>query len=72
MAGSSSRGVVDLHTDCALLHLEEDEGSGLEVSGEKEEDNGVIKIDSCYWLVGQFLTDKVINFTAMKNIIAAL
>ncbi|KAL9451506.1 hypothetical protein AB3S75_013134 [Citrus x aurantiifolia] len=72
MADSSSRGVVDLHTDYAPLHLEEDEESSLEVSGEEEEDNGAIKIDSRYWLVGRFLTDKVINFTAMKNIIAAL
>ncbi|KAL9448378.1 hypothetical protein AB3S75_015790 [Citrus x aurantiifolia] len=72
MVGSSSRGVVDLHTECAPLHLEEEEESGLEVSGEEEADNGAIKIDSRYWLVERFLTDKVINFTAMKNIIAAL
>lgn len=51
MAGSSSRGVGDLHTDCARLHLEEEEECGLEVFGE-EEDSEVIKIDSRYWLVG--------------------
>ena len=42
------------------------------MAGEEDEDNGGVKIDSRYCLVGCFLTDKVINFTAMKNTIAAL
>ena len=33
---------------------------------------GFFKIDSRYCLVGRFLTDKVINFAAMKNTMAAL
>ena len=71
MAGSSSRGAVDLHTECARLQLDEEE-EGLEVAGEEDDDNGGIKIDSHYCLVGCFLTDKVINFAVMKNTMEAL
>ena len=44
MAGSSSRAVVDLHTECARLQLDEEEESGLEVAGEEDEDNGGLKL----------------------------
>ncbi|KAH9678676.1 reverse transcriptase domain-containing protein [Citrus sinensis] len=72
MAGSSSRGAIDLHNECARLQLDEEEEGGLEVAVEEDEDNGRIKNESRYCLVGRFLTNKVINFTAMKNTMAAL
>ena len=72
MAGSSSRGVTDLQSECARLQLDEEEEGGLEVAGEEDEDNGQNKVDSRFCLVGRFLTDKVINFAAMKNTMAAL
>ncbi|KAL9411935.1 hypothetical protein AB3S75_045523 [Citrus x aurantiifolia] len=72
MAGLSSRGAIDLHNECARLQLDEEEEGGLEVAVEEDEDNGRIKNDSRYCLMGRFLTDKVINFAAMKNPMAAL
>ena len=72
MFGSSSRGAADLQSECARLTLDEEEEGGLEVAGEEAVDNGRIKVDSRFCLVGHFLTDKVINFVAMKNTMAAL
>ncbi|KAL9441316.1 hypothetical protein AB3S75_019905 [Citrus x aurantiifolia] len=72
MAGSSNRGAGDLQRECARLQIDEEEEGGLEVTREADEDNGKVKIDSRYCLVGHFLTDKVINFVAMKNTMAAL
>ncbi|KAL9462410.1 hypothetical protein AB3S75_000419 [Citrus x aurantiifolia] len=72
MAGSSVHVEADLHHAYARLQLEEEEEGGLIVPGDEEEDNGDFRIDSRYCLVGRFLTDKVINFGAMKNTMAAL
>ncbi|KAH9726440.1 reverse transcriptase domain-containing protein [Citrus sinensis] len=52
MAGSSSRGVTDLQSECARLQLDEEEEGGLEVAGEEDEDNGQNKVDSRFCLVG--------------------
>ncbi|KAH9779367.1 reverse transcriptase domain-containing protein [Citrus sinensis] len=71
MAGSSNR-AADLQRECARLQIDEEEEGDLEVAGEEDEDNGRVKIDFRYCLVGRFLTDKVINFVAMKNTMAAL
>ena len=48
MAGSSSRGAIDLHNECARLQLDEEENGGLEVAEDEDEDNGRIKNDSRY------------------------
>ncbi|KAL9440546.1 hypothetical protein AB3S75_019254 [Citrus x aurantiifolia] len=72
MAGSSSRGAVDLQSECARLQLNEEEEGGLEVVGEEDEDNGKNKVDSRFCFMGRFLIDMVINFVVMKNTMAAL
>lgn len=48
MAGSSSRGAIDLHNECERLQLDEEENGGLEVAEDEDEDNGRIKNDSRY------------------------
>lgn len=57
---------------CVRLQLNEEEEGGLIVAGEEIGDPGDIKIDSKFCLVERFLTDKVVNFAAMKNTMALL
>ena len=57
---------------CANISLEEEEEGGLIVVGDEEIDDGKERIDSRFCLVGRFLTDKVINFAAMKHTMASL
>ncbi|KAH9763510.1 reverse transcriptase domain-containing protein [Citrus sinensis] len=72
MAGSSNQGAFDLQNECARLQLDEEEEGGLEVAIEVDENQESINNDFRYCLVGRFLTDKVVNFAAMKNTMAAL
>ena len=72
MAGSSNQGAFDLQNECARLQLDEEEEGGLEVAVEVDGNNESINNDFHYCLVGCFLTDKVVNFAAMKNTMAAL
>ncbi|KAH9802749.1 reverse transcriptase domain-containing protein [Citrus sinensis] len=72
MAGPSNQGAFDLQNECARLQLDEEEEGGLEVVTEVDENQESINNDFRYCLVGRFLTDKVVNFAAMKNTMAAL
>ena len=54
-----------------LLSLRRRKG-GYCGEGAEDDDNEAPKIDFCNCLVGRFLTDKVISFLAMKNIMASL
>ena len=56
----------------ASLSIEEEDEGGLIIEGDDVEDGKDGKIDFRFCLVGRFLTDKVINFPAMKNTMAAL
>ena len=52
---------------CAAMNLSEE---GL-IVGDLE-DNAVSSIDLSYCLVGRFLTERAIDFVAMKNLMASL
>ena len=70
--GSSSFGVEGLATDCANFHLEEENAGGMEVV-QQDVDRAVMEgKDFRYCLVGRFLTEKSINFLAMKNTSASV
>lgn len=62
----------DMNKAYASLSIEEKEDGGLIITGEDVADRRDGKVDFRYCLVGRFLTDKVINFPAMKNTMAAL
>ena len=74
MAGTSTNTEADLSNSYARFTLAEEEEGGIIVVGAEDDDSDseVLKIDFRYCLVGKFLTDKVINFPAMKNTIASL
>ena len=57
-----------INSDYANMSIDEEEERGLVVTGDEGEDRGQGKIDLRFCLVGRFLTDKVINFAAMKNL----
>lgn len=57
---------VNLEELYAQLSLEEEDEGGIVVTW------GEIKARTTYVLVGRFLTEKNINFTAMQNVIASL
>lgn len=61
---SSSKSLEELY---ARLALEEEDEEGVFVQNEE-----VIKQQSMYVLVGRFLTEKNVNFNAMKNVLASL
>ncbi|KAH9717190.1 CCHC-type domain-containing protein [Citrus sinensis] len=61
-----------INSDYANMSIEEEEEGGLVVTGDEGEEGGQGKIDLRFCLVGRFLTDKVINFAAMKNTMASL
>ncbi|KAH9679913.1 CCHC-type domain-containing protein [Citrus sinensis] len=58
--------------DYAHISIDEEEEGGLTVTGDEGENSGQGKLDLRFCLVGRFLTDKVINFVAMKNTMASL
>ena len=72
MANSSNTPKSEMSNICACLQLDEEEEGGLIVAGEEIGDPGDIRLDSKFCLVGRFLTDKVVNFIAMKNTMASL
>lgn len=63
---------LDVNNAYAGLSIEEEDEGGLIIAGDDIDDGGALKGDFRYCLVGRFLTDKVINFPAMKNTMAAL
>lgn len=63
MAKSSKVSMEEMYS--RLLLEEEDDGGIIVVEGE-------IKTRSTFVLVGRFLTERNINFTAMQNVIASL
>ncbi|KAH9665322.1 CCHC-type domain-containing protein [Citrus sinensis] len=58
--------------DYARISIDVEEEGGLIVTGDEGENSGQGKLDLRFCLVGRFLTDKVINFVAMKNTMASL
>ncbi|KAH9705864.1 CCHC-type domain-containing protein [Citrus sinensis] len=54
------------------MSIEDEEEDGLIIEGEDIDDGNKVNIDYRCCLVGRFLTDKVINFAAMKNTMASL
>lgn len=72
MATSEGYQEFEINKDYAHMCLEEEEEKGLIVEGDDVNNGGQVKIDFRYCLVGRFLTDKVINFLAIKNIMASL
>ena len=72
MTTINSRKPLVVNETYAALSIEEEDDGGLIITGEDVEDGRDGRIDFLYCLVGRFLMDKVINFSAMKNIMAAL
>lgn len=72
MANSSNTLESEVRNICVRLQLNEEEEGGLVVAGEEIGDPGNIKIYSKFCLVERFLTEKVVNFAAMKNTMASL
>ncbi|KAL9411498.1 hypothetical protein AB3S75_045157 [Citrus x aurantiifolia] len=72
MANNNSNLASEVCNAYERMAIEEEEESGLIVEGDDVEEGGETKIDFRYCLVGRFLTDKVINFSAMKNTMASL
>ena len=62
----------EINTGYTYISLKEEEEGGLIVEGDDANESGPRTIDSRFCLVGRFLTDKVINFLAMKNTMASL
>ena len=54
------------------MTIEEEKEGGLIVEGDDGDEGGETNIDFQYCLVGGFLTDKMINFSSMKNTMASL
>ncbi|XP_052292008.1 uncharacterized protein At4g02000-like [Citrus sinensis] len=72
MTTINPRKPLGMNETYAALSIEEEDVGGLIITGEDVEDGKDGRIDFRYCLVGRFLTDKVINFPAMKNTMAAL
>ena len=72
MAASEENREYEMNTAYDHMSLEEEEEGGLIVEGHDVNDRGQVKFDFRHCLVGRFLTDKVINFPAMKNTMASL
>ncbi|KAH9670971.1 reverse transcriptase domain-containing protein [Citrus sinensis] len=72
MAANDASLEHDVNRGYANISLEEEEEGGLIVVGDEEIGDGKERIDSRFCLVGRFLTDKVINFAAMKHTMASL
>ncbi|KAH9726543.1 CCHC-type domain-containing protein [Citrus sinensis] len=62
---------IRINNGYAHICLDEEEG-GLIIEGDAGNEGGPVSIDFRFCLVGRFLTDKVINFPAMKNTMASL
>ena len=54
------------------MYIEDEEDDGLIIEGEDIDDGNKVNIDYRCCLVGRFMTDKMINFDAMKNTMASL
>ena len=63
---------IEINNGYAHINLAEEEDGGLIVEGDAGNEGGPTSIDFRFCLVGRFLTDKVINFPAMKNTMASL
>ncbi|KAH9786028.1 reverse transcriptase domain-containing protein [Citrus sinensis] len=72
MAGTHTTMEANLNNSYAWLTLAEDEEGGIIVAGVEDDECEEAKSDFRYCLVGRFLTDKVINFPAMKSTMASL
>ena len=72
MAGAHTTMEADLNNSYARLTLAEEEEGGIIVAGVEDEECEEAQSDFRYCLVGRFLTDKVINFPAMKSTMASL
>ena len=72
MATSERQSEVDISTGYASMTIDEEEDSILILEGEDIDGGNNVKIKYQFCLVGKFLTDKVINLAAMKNIMASL
>ena len=63
---------MDMNATYAYLSIDDEDEGGLIITGEDIDEEREGKIDCRFCLVGRFLTDKVINFQAMKNTMAGL
>ncbi|KAH9752557.1 CCHC-type domain-containing protein [Citrus sinensis] len=63
---------IEINNGYAHISLAEEEDGGLIVEGDAGNEGGPASIDFRFCLVGRFLTDKVINFPAMKNTMASV
>lgn len=72
MAASAENREYEMNKAYDHISLEEEEEGGLIVEGDDVNDGGQVKFDFRHCLVCRFLTDKVINFPAMKNTMASL
>ena len=68
----SRTGMQELEDAWANFRLDEEDSGGLEVSSEKVGKAVSKETDMRYALIGRFLTDKPINFVAMKNTMASI
>ena len=72
MANNNSNLAFDVCNAYENVSIEEEDEGGLIVEGDDVDEGEETKIDFQYCLVGRFLTNKVINFSAMKNTMASL
>ena len=68
----SRTGMQELEDAWANFRLDKEESGGLEVSSEEVGKAVSEGTDMRYALIGRFLTDKPINFVAMKNTMASI
>ena len=68
----SRTGMQELEDAWANFRLYEEESGGLEVSSEEVGKAVSEGTNMRYALIGRFLTDKLINFVAMKNTMASI
>ncbi|KAH9665892.1 CCHC-type domain-containing protein [Citrus sinensis] len=72
MANNERQSDFNINNGYASMSIDDEEDDGLIIAGEDIDDGNKVNIDYRCCLVGRFLTDKVINFAAMKNTMASL
>ena len=72
MANTTTAAETEVMDACAQLLIDEEEEVGLVFKEDEIQAKSEGRLDLRFCLVGRFLTDKAINFPAMKNTMAAL
>ena len=72
MANNEGQSDFDIGNGYASMSIKDEEDDGLIIEGDDIDEGNKVNIDYRCCLVGRFLTDKVINFAAMKNTMTSL